>query len=94
MAEKLKVRARFGSFELDLNSGELWGGSRKAVLPEQPFQVLRMLVGRAGGVVSREEIQKKLWPNDTVVEFDHSISAAINKIRRLLGDSADDPKYI
>jgi len=94
MKDTLKVRARFGAFELDLRSGELWEGTRKVVLPEQPFKVLRMLVDRAGGVVPREEIQRKLWPNDTVVEFDHSISAAINKLRRFLSDSADDPKYI
>ena len=94
MKDTLKVRVRFGAFELDLKAGELWEGGRKVVLPDQPFQVLRMLVESGGAVVSREEIQKQLWPNDTVVEFDHSISAAINKLRRFLGDSADDPKYI
>jgi serine/threonine protein kinase/Tfp pilus assembly protein PilF len=94
MKDTLKVRVRFRAFVLDLRSGELWEGTRKVVLPEQPFKVLLMLVERGGGVVAREEIQKKLWPNDTVVEFDHSISAVINKLRRFLSDSADDPKYI
>src|ERR1035438_8008609 len=53
-----------------------------------------MLVERSGGLVAREEIQKKLWPNDTVVEFDHSIHTAINKLRQAFGDSAENPKYI
>jgi DNA-binding winged helix-turn-helix (wHTH) protein len=64
------------------------------VLPEQPFQILRMLIEHAGDIVTRDEIQKKLWPNDTVVEFDASINAAINKLRQALGDSAAAPKYI
>src|SRR5271167_303607 len=94
MKDTLPLRVRFGVFELDLKSGELCEGGRKVVLPEQPFLVLRILVEYGGEVVSREEIQKRLWPNDTVVEFDHSINAAINKLRRVLGDSAEEPKYI
>jgi eukaryotic-like serine/threonine-protein kinase len=94
MKDTLTLRVRFGVFELDRKSGELWKGERKTVLPEQPFLVLRILVEHGGEVVSREEIQKRLWPNDTVVEFDHSINAAINKLRRVLGDSAEVPKYI
>ncbi len=94
MKDTLPVRVRFGTFELDLKSGELWERGRKVVLPEQMFQVLRILVEFGGEVASREVIQKKLWPNDTVVEFDHSINAAINKLRRVLGDSAEEPKYI
>ena len=94
MEETLPGRVRFGAFELDLKSGELWEGGRKIVLPEQPFLVLRILVERGGEVVSREEIQKRLWPNDTVVEFDHSINAVINRLRRVLNDSAEEPKYI
>ncbi len=95
MKDTLPLRVRFGVFELDLKSGELWEDGRKAILlPDQPFLVLRILVERGGEIVSREEIQKRLWPNDTVVEFDHSINAAINKLRRVLGDSAEEPKYI
>ena len=94
MKDTLKVRVRFGAFELDLKAGELWEGGRKVVLPEQPFQVLCMLLESGGDIVSRDAIRKKLWPNDTVVEFEHSISAAINKLRRFLGDSAEEPKYI
>ena len=94
MEDTLPGRVRFGAFELDLKSGELLGGGRKVVLQDQPFKVLRILVDHAGEVVSREVIQKKLWPNDTVVEFDHSINAVINKLRRILRDSAEEPKYI
>src|SRR5215471_10108032 len=87
-------RVRFGAFELDLTSGELQNNSSKLVLQEQPLQVLRMLIERRGKLISREEIRKELWPNDTIVEFDHSINAAIKNLRRALGDSADEPAYI
>src|SRR5882724_6983254 len=93
-------RARFGGFELDLKSGELCsigttdGNNNKALLREQSFQVLRMLVERGGKIVTRDEIKAKLWPNDTVVDFDHSINATIKTLRRALGDSADNPQYI
>jgi serine/threonine protein kinase/sugar lactone lactonase YvrE len=90
----LPTRARFGAFELDLKAGELHKGGRTVLLQEQPFQVLRMLVEQRGEVVLREEIQKRLWPNDTVVEFDHAINTAIRKLRQALGDSAENPKYI
>ena len=90
----LPERVRFGAFEFDLRAGELRKGARKILLQEQPFQVLRMLVERRGDVVTRDEIKKKLWPNDTVVEFDHSIQTAISKLRQALGDSADHPRYI
>ena len=65
---------RFGGFELDLRAGELRREGAKPVrLPEQPFLILTMLLEHPGQVVSREEIRKKLWPNDTIVEFEHSI---------------------
>jgi serine/threonine protein kinase/dipeptidyl aminopeptidase/acylaminoacyl peptidase len=90
----LPTRARFGAFELDLKAGELHKGKRVVLLQEQPFQILRMLVEQRGEVVLREEIQKKLWPNDTVVEFDHAINTAIKKLRQALDDSAENPTYI
>jgi serine/threonine protein kinase/tetratricopeptide (TPR) repeat protein len=88
-----------GSFELDLRSGELRsfasdGARDKVVLREQPFQVLRMLVEREGKIVTRSEIKKRLWPNDTIVDFDHIINVAIGVLRRALGDSAASPRYI
>ncbi len=94
MRAAFSSRVRVGAFEVDLKAGELRAGDRKLRLQEQPFQILLMLVERSGGLVTREEIQKKLWPNDTVVEFDHSIHTAINKLRQAFGDSAEDPKYI
>ena len=94
MKDTQPARVRFGVFELDLRSGELRSGDEKTVLREQPLQILRMLVEREGELVTREEIRKKLWPNDTIVEFDHSINAAIRNLRRALGDSADEPQYI
>jgi eukaryotic-like serine/threonine-protein kinase len=94
MKDTQPARVRFGVFELDLKSGELCAGEEKTLLQEQPLQILRMLLGRDGGIVTREEIRKKLWPNDTIVEFDHSINAAIRNVRRALKDSADEPKYI
>ena len=85
---------RFGPFELDLETAELLAAGRTIRLPEQQFQILQMLLLREGGVVSREEIRKKLWPNETVVEFDRSINAAIMKLRISLGDTADKPGFI
>ena len=87
-------RVRLGEFELDLRAGELRKADRKILLQEQPFQILLMLVERRGALVDREEIRKRLWPNDTIVEFDHSIHTAIKKLRQALGDSADNPQYV
>jgi TolB-like protein/DNA-binding winged helix-turn-helix (wHTH) protein/Tfp pilus assembly protein PilF len=92
-------RILFGAFELDLSTGELRSieapdPNNRVILREQVFQVLRMLLEREGKIVTREEIKGRLWPNDTVVGFDHSINATINTLRRALGDSADDPRYI
>ena len=92
-------RILFGAFELDLTTGELRSmeapdPSNKVLLREQVFRVLRMLLEREGEIVTREEIKERLWPNDTVVDFDRSINATINALRRALGDSADNPRYI
>ena len=85
---------RFGEFELDTRAGELRRGSARIRLQEQPFQILLMLLEKPGGVVTREEIRKRLWPNDTVVEFDHSIGTAIKKLRQALDDEAGSPRYV
>ena len=92
-------RVRLGDFVVDLVSGELWsagaeGGRERIVLREQPLRVLRLLIECDGRVATREDIKKKLWPNDTIVDFDHSINVAIGTLRRALGDSADNPRYI
>jgi len=86
--------ARFGVFELDLSAGELRKNGVKLRLQGQPFQVLALLLERAGDVVTREELQQKLWPSDTFVDFDHSLNTAINKVREALGDSASSPRYV
>lgn len=88
------LSVRFGSFELDLRGGELRKEGRRIRLQEQPFQILRMLLESPGEVVSREDIRKRLWPDNTVVEFDHSINAAVKRLRDALRDSADKPRYI
>src|SRR5260370_8430648 len=94
-AERPPHFARFESFELDVRAGELRpldGGPVR--LPEQSLRILILLMEHPGEVVQREEIQKKLCPNDTIVEFEHSISAAMNRLRQALGDYADKPKYV
>jgi cholera toxin transcriptional activator len=85
---------RFGVFELDLAAGELRKSGVKLRLQEQPFQVLAVLLERAGDVVTREDLRQKLWPSDTFVDFDHSLNTAINKVREALGDSASSPRYV
>src|SRR5712692_10252380 len=85
---------RFGVFAANLRSGELYMGSKKLKLQEQPFEVLRMLLERAGQVVMRQELREKLWGNDTFVDFDHGINMAIGKIREVLGDSSEEPRFV
>jgi TolB-like protein len=85
---------RFGSFELDVRSRELWNGSTRIRLQEQPFEILRMLLARPGTVVSRGELQQRLWPSGTFVDFEHSLNAAVKRLRIALGDDADNPKFV
>src|ERR1700676_4068097 len=98
MANMLSGRVRVGVFELDLKFGELRSleapTAKAILLREQVLQVLQLLVERDGNIVTRDEIKGKLWPNDTVVDFDHSINATTKPVRRALGDSADSPLYI
>jgi TolB-like protein len=85
---------RFGAFELDLRAGELRKQGFRVKLQEQPLQVLMILVGNRGQVVTREELRSRLWPADTFVDFDHGLNKAINKLREALGDSAEEPRFI
>ncbi len=95
MADKPLPRIiRFGPFELDVQTAELRKFGVKLRLHEQPFRILVMLLNQPGEMVSREDLRKTLWPNDTVVEFDHGINAAIQRLRDALGDSADTPRYV
>jgi TolB-like protein/DNA-binding winged helix-turn-helix (wHTH) protein/Tfp pilus assembly protein PilF len=87
-------RLRFSVFEVDLNAGELRKHGMKIRIQEQPFQLLATLIEHAGEVVSREDLQKKLWSADTFVDFDHGLNKAINKIREALGDSAESPRFV
>ena len=85
---------RFGAFEVDLRAGELRKNGLSLKVRGQPIEVLALLLEQPGEVVTREEIQKRLWPEDTFVDFDHSLNTAINKIREALGDSADNPRFV
>ena len=86
---------RFEGFELDLRSGELRkDGADPILLPGQSFQILKLLLEHPGEVEGRRQIQERLWPDDTIVEFEHSISAAMNRLRQALGDTAENPRYI
>ncbi len=85
---------RFGAFELDLRARDLRKDGRSIGLPEQSVVILDMLLGRPGELILREDIRSRLWPNDTIVEFDHSINTAVRKLRQALGESADKPQYI
>jgi eukaryotic-like serine/threonine-protein kinase len=93
-------RVRFGTFELNVRTGELVSigttaveaRSAKVQLRQQPSQILRILVERQGNIVTREEIRQILWPDDTVVEFDRSINVAMAILRKALADDADHPK--
>jgi len=85
---------RFGIFELDLRARELRRQGSKVKLQEQPFQVLAQLLEKPGEVVSRDELQARLWPADTFVDFDHSLNAAIRRVRDALGDSAENPRFV
>src|ERR1700680_1731414 len=87
-------RLRFGVFEMDFRTGELRKHGMQVRLQKQPFQVLVMLLEHAGEVVTREELQKNLWPADTFVDFDHGLNKTINKIREALGDSAESPRFV
>lgn len=92
--EKTAARYRFGLFEADSGSGELRKSGVRMRLQAQPFRVLLCLLERPGELVTREEIQQRLWGSDTIVDFDHSLGTAINKLRDTLGDSAENPRFI
>lgn len=85
---------RFGLYELDLDSRELRKSGIRIKLPEQPFLVLEMLLGRPGSIVTREDLKKKLWPGDTFVDFDLSLNSAVKKLRQALNDDSENPRYI
>jgi DNA-binding winged helix-turn-helix (wHTH) protein/tetratricopeptide (TPR) repeat protein len=85
---------RFGAFQVDLRSGEVHKHGIRLKLQDQPFRVLALLLEHSGDVVTREELRQKLWPADTFVDFDTGLNSAIKKLRDVLGDSAEEPRYI
>src|SRR5215469_3853550 len=89
-----RTRLVFGLFEADLISGELWRSGRRIRLQSQPFKILAALLENPGEIVTRAELQTKLWGDDIVVGFEHSLGTAVNRIREALGDSASNPRFI
>jgi DNA-binding winged helix-turn-helix (wHTH) protein len=87
-------RARFGPFEVDLHTHELWKYGTRIRLVGQPFEILALLLSKPGELVTREELRGRLWPGDTFVDFNHGLNAAVNKLREALSDSAESPRYI
>src|SRR5882762_7903307 len=85
---------RFGAFEVDLRTGEMRKHGIKIKLQEQPLQILLQLLEHPGEVVTREELQKRIWPADTFVDFDHGLYSAIQRLRDALGDTAETPRYV
>jgi Tol biopolymer transport system component/DNA-binding winged helix-turn-helix (wHTH) protein len=85
---------RFGVFEVDLRAGELRRQGLKVKLQEQPFQVLAMLLEKQGQVVTREELRDRIWPDGIFVDFDKSLSKAVNKVREALGDSPENSCFV
>ena len=85
---------RFGAFEFDAAVGELRKQGTKIKLQGQPTEMLAILLECPGGIVTREELQKKLWPSDTFVDFEHGLNAAVNRLREALGDSSEEPRLI
>ena len=85
---------RFASFELDVRARELREGARRVRLQEQPFEILQLMLERPGEVVTRDELRQRLWPDGTFVDFEHSLNAAIKRLRAVLGDEADSPRFV
>lgn len=85
---------RFDGFEVDLTSGQLRRRGSRIRRRDQPWQVLAMLLERPGQVVTREDLQRRLWPHDVIVDFENNLNTAIGRLREALGDSADHPRSI
>ena len=85
---------RFGTFEVDMRSRELRKGGIRIRLQDQPFEILAMMLERPGEVVTREELSRRLWPAGTFVDFEHSLNAAVKRLRAALGDDVDNPRFV
>lgn len=93
-AERPANVVAFDAFQVDHRAGELYKAGRKIKLQDQPFQALAMLLERPGEVVTRDEFRKRLWPEDTFVDFEHSLNTAIKKLRQALGDAKKEPRFV
>jgi len=91
---QLPVRVRFGPFEVNTGNGELMKGGIRVRLPAQPFSILLVLLKTPGELVTREQLREQVWAEGTFVDFEHGLNAAMNKLRRALSDSAENPRYI
>jgi DNA-binding winged helix-turn-helix (wHTH) protein len=89
-----KEKLRFGPFELDTQSAELFKFGQKLKLQGQPIKILSILLEKPGELVTREELRQRLWPAETFVDFDHGLNTSIRKLRAALGDEAETPQYI
>ena len=87
-------RLRFRSFELQIRSRELRNGASRIRLQKQPFEILLMMLERPGTLVTRDELRERLWPRGTYVDFEHSLNAAVKRLRNALGDEADNPRFV
>src|SRR5688572_17536614 len=93
--EPIEARTvKFGSFELDVRLRELRNGPTRVRLQDQPFEILRLMLERPGDVVTREQLRHRLWPAGTYVDFEHSLNAAVKRLRAALGDDADNPRFV
>lgn len=87
-------RLKFGDFEFDQRSGELWRNGDRVVLPNQLFRILAVLIHRPGTLVTRDDLRRELWPENTFVDFEHSLNAGVRRLREAIGDSASAPRFI
>jgi TolB-like protein/DNA-binding winged helix-turn-helix (wHTH) protein/Flp pilus assembly protein TadD len=94
MGARLDPLVCFGTFKLDLRTGELRKSGIRVNLPEQPYQVLKTLLDHAGELVTREELRQRLWSAETFVDFEHGLNAAVRRLRDALGDSAETPRFV
>src|SRR6187431_26560 len=91
---RLASIVRFGTFELSVRSGELSRRGLRVALQEQPLRILTALLERPGEVVTRQDLCRRLWPEGTFVDFEHSLNAAVRRLRSALGDEADNPRFV
>ena len=85
---------RFAPFDLDLRTGELWRDGARTTLQDHPFEILRCLLEHPGELVTRDELRARLWPNGTIVDFEHGLNTAVKRLREALGDDAEHPQFV